>query len=81
MKETRLLHSENLRKLCIEKNWYTLGYTEQYSQLLTSVDEKENITTEDIVEIATDILDKSETDYPLSSICFEVARICHSFFE
>lgn len=44
-------------------------------------DDKENITTEDIVEIAQDIMEHSNTDQELTSICFDVARIANTFFE
>lgn len=81
MKETRKLYSVHLRNLCIEKNWYTKGTNEQYSNLLSFADDKENVTTLDIVRIAEDIKENSITDYPVSSICFEIAEICHSFFE
>ena len=43
--------------------------------------DKENITTDDIVEIALDIMEHSNTDQELTSICFDVARIAVTFFE
>ena len=42
---------------------------------------KENITTDDIVEIAQDITEHSDTDQEITSICFDIARIAITFFE
>lgn len=81
MKKTRKLYSEDLRQLCIKHKWYTKGTNAEYCSLLNSVDEIENVTTNEIINIAENILRYSITDYTLSSICFEIAGICHSFFE
>ena len=81
MKETRKLHGNDLRVLCIEKGWYTKGCNESYGKLLSFANSIVTVTTEDIVQIAQDILNNSETEYPLEAICFEVARICSSIFE
>ncbi len=81
-REVRRILSEDLRELCIRNNWYTRGDCKAYSHLLNELaHEKENITTDDIVEIAQDILEHSDTDQELTSICFDVARIAVSFFE
>lgn len=80
MKEVRKLYGDDLRRLCIKKGWYTLGYAEEYENLLNMA-VKDNITTDDIVAMATDIKNHSETDYEVKSICFEIARICYSNFE
>ena len=79
-KERRTLDMNDLRQLCIKNNWYTLGTNEQYSKLLdmTRVD---NVTSEMIAKMAYDIKFKSETEHNAESICFEIARICYSFFE
>lgn len=80
--EVRRIFADDLRNLCIRKNWYTRGDNRQYSHMLYEMasDEK-NITTDDIVDIATDIMEHSDTDQELTSICFEVARIAVTFFE
>lgn len=79
-KETRILYKDDLRNLCIKHNWYTCGTCKEYSVLLDKC-EKDNITTGDIVDMAEDILSHSCTDHPITSICFEIARICNSCFE
>jgi len=78
MKERRTLCREDLRQLCIQKNWYTRGTNSEYEKLLELADCE--ISTATIVFIAEDILKHSETEYPLECICFEIARICYSYF-
>jgi len=81
MKEIRKLAAMDLRVLCIEKNWYTKGNNEEYGYLLFTLTDKESITTEDIVTIAKDIKEHSETDYEITDMCFEIATICFTYFE
>lgn len=81
-REVRKIRVDDLRNLCIKNRWYTRGDNAAYNHLLNDLaGNKENITTEDIVEIAKDILEHSNTDQELTSICFDVARIAVSFFE
>lgn len=81
-REVRRIYSEELRALCIKNGWYTRGDCTAYSHLLNEMaNEKENITTDDIVEIAQDILEHSDTDQELTSICFDIAKIAVTFFE
>nr|DAH10462.1 MAG TPA: hypothetical protein [Caudoviricetes sp.] len=81
-KEIRQINADSLRRLCISKRWYTRGDNAAYNHLLYDLaDDKENITTEDIVEIAQDIMEHSNTNQELASICFDVARIATTFFE
>lgn len=81
-REVRKIHADSLRNLCIEKNWYTRGSNEAYSNLLCNMAaDKENITADDIIEIVQDIIEHSETDQEFTSVCFDVARIAVTFFE
>lgn len=85
-KEVRTVDMENLRSLCISNNWYTSGNNKQYSALLNMC-ETENLTTENIVEMAEDIYAHSQLDNDhsakehIENICFEIARISLTFFE
>jgi len=92
-KEVRQLGSSDLRALCIAENWYTGGTNEEYSNLMQMA-KKENITTDDIVEIATDIYEHSltamrklkreagyETGECLAHIMFLVNEKCRVYFE
>lgn len=80
-KEIRVLGAMSLRGLCIEKNWYTCGTCKEYDNLLSMAD-RENITTDDIVEIATDIMEHSKIhpDYTFTDIMFDVAERCATYF-
>ena len=83
-REVRRISAEDLQRLCIEKRWYTCGSGKEYMHLLCDLaDDKENITTDDIVEIAKDIMEHScMTDgEEITSVCFEVARVAVTFFE
>lgn len=80
--EERKLFSDDLRNLCIENRWYTRGNNADYMYLLNHVDSIENVTTDDIVEIATDIISHSDInldDERFEHICWEILEICHSF--
>lgn len=84
--ETRHLDSTKLRSLCIEHDWYTHGTNEEYGRLFDRLYDccgcPENLTTDKLVEIATDIYDHSEiTDYTIEAILFELARACYSYFD
>lgn len=91
-KEVRRLHSADLRALCIRENWYTGGTTAEYANLMSMTD-KDNITTDDIVEIATDIIEHSSTAVKKIRECagvtfseiythfmFLIAETCTTFF-
>lgn len=87
MTERRTLRGDDVRHLCIERNWYTRGYNDEYNRILKMAD-SENLTTDLITQIAQDIFDHSDKEYwkdhegdPVANICFDIARICYSFFE
>ena len=81
-REVRKIREDDLRNLCIAKRWYTRGDNAAYNHLLNDLSgDKENITTDDIVEIALDIMEHTNTEQELTSICFDVARIAVTFFE
>lgn len=81
-REVRKIREDDLINLCTAKRWYTRGDNAAYNHLLNDLaGDKENITTDDIVEIALDIMEHSNTDQELTSICFDIARIAVTFFE
>ena len=60
-KEIRRIRANDLRNLCVEEDWYTCGDNDEYGHLLLDLaGHKENITTDDIVEIASDIIEHSD---------------------
>ena len=90
--EIRTLDASDLRSLCIDENWYTGGTNEEYANLL-SMTEKIGITTEDIVEMAADIIEHSEDavkfyrecvglDLPgcYTHVMFLIAEKCNTYF-
>ena len=82
-REVRTISTEGLRSLCIENDWYTRGTAEEYENLLVNLgSSKENLTTEDIIAIAEDIMEHSVPDgRDVTGVAFEVARRMHTFFE
>lgn len=76
-KEIRRISAQALRELCIEEDWYTCGDNEDYGHLLLDLaGHKANITTDDIVEIATDIIEHSELDIDdFEEVAYKVANI------
>lgn len=84
IKEIRRIDATDLQNLCIKHNWYTAGNSKEYSNLLFNLAEsKENLTTNDIITIANDIIEHSSNmeNELLTSVCFEITRICYTFFE
>ena len=78
--ESRQLFPEDLRSLCIKKNWYTNGTNEEYGLLLYSLTVGD-MTTAKIGIIAEDIKKHSKTDEEITSIMFGIAKICKTFFD
>nr|DAY58864.1 MAG TPA: hypothetical protein [Caudoviricetes sp.] len=79
-KVVRRLTSDALRALCIERAWYTNGNNEEYSNMLAKT-KKEDITSDDIVEIATDII-KHSSNLSLEDfiyVCNEILKKSYSF--
>lgn len=91
-KEIRTLSSISLRELCIAEGWYTGGTNEEYENLLYMTN-KDTITTDDIVEMATDIIEHSQSaidDYMklagltlsgcYTHVMFLIAEKCVTYF-
>lgn len=80
IKEDRIITRKNLKQLCIDFDLYTLGTSEEYEEMLKSAVFEGHLTTEKIVEIAKNILEHSETDIKLGSLCAEINRAAYTFF-
>ena len=89
--EKRVMDSDDIRKLCIENEWYTCGSNEDYSDLLNFIDNLENVTTQNIFEVAINIYEHSDLDEwfdnnediidEIKHIMFLIERnCCHTFF-
>ena len=84
--ETRVLSTTKLRKLCIQHNWYTCGDNDEYAALFAKLHDEEgelvHISTDKLVEIATDIYEHSEIKhYSLEAVMGELASACLIFFD
>ena len=81
--EVRHMHLDSLRNLCIKENWCTSASSDQYKALL-DMTEIENITTDDIVEMAVLIMEYSGmsiTGGDFDNVCFNLFQICNTFIE
>jgi hypothetical protein len=64
--ETRTLLRNDIREICICRNWYMLGTNEEYENMMDLA--AGDITTETLARIAQDIKDHSETGYAVQQI-------------
>lgn len=80
MKEIVMMSTEDVRKKCIENNWYTRGDIESYDKLLTFISNIEYVTINTIKFVARDIKAHSNTDYSVESIMFIISNQCCSRF-
>lgn len=80
IKEDRIITRKNLKQLCVDFDLYTLGTSEEYEEMLKSAVFEGHLTTERIVERAKNILEHSETDIELGSLCAEINRAAYTFF-
>lgn len=71
----------NIRKMCIQNEFYTCGTNKQYEKLMDFVSSHEP-TMESIEWVAKDIIDHSsfEDDYPITAMMFHVVNDCVKFF-
>jgi hypothetical protein len=88
VKLKKRIFRDELRNLCINKDWYTCGTVEQYDRLFDKL--HDDMTEEEIVNVAIDIYDHSEVEktaeeYGCSyeevfdNIVYEVFEIVHTF--
>lgn len=81
-----------VRGLCIQQHWYTRGTTLEYERMLHSLlDEhhmsRDNVTDQDIIDLAQDIAEHSDLDDlepetdAVSCIAFKLARLVTTIFE
>ena len=81
-REVKKICADKIRGLCIAKNWYTNGTEEEYNELLQYGFSNMDITTDELVEMATLIKEYSDTDCEITSVMYELnAECCYSYFE
>lgn len=79
-KEIRKIDARAIRSLCVRNDWFTLGDNSDYETLLNYGFSDREITTDEIVEMAEIIKEYSDTDMEITSIMFELGRICTTVF-
>ena len=62
VKESRVLYSDSVRRLCIDNDWYTHGTSSDYKKLLDYVASKRTFTINDIKKVAINIYNHSDID-------------------
>lgn len=79
--ETRTITCEDLRALCIRRNWFTGADCEEYDEFLSKAASMENITTEDLADLAAVVEQYSDTDgMEREDIMWELNRACNVSF-
>lgn len=82
--EIRKIDAYKVRNLCIERNWFTCGTNEEYGDLLNYGFNEVLITSDELVEMATLILEHSEKEYLIdfefTDIMGALINCCYSYF-
>lgn len=79
--EKRTITRDRMRALCIEREWFTLSTNSEYTAFLDKAESIGNITTDDLVELATEVKEYSDTDMMIENIMWFIANSCFVFFE
>ena len=82
VKESRVLYSDSVRRLCIDNDWYTRGNNEDYKKLLDYVASKRTFTLNDIKKVAINIYNHSDIDTLANEYgCDNELYLNHIFYE
>ena len=68
MKLVRFLRFEDVRRVCIENDFYTNGTNEEYNDLKEYVDRTKDMTDDKLIRVARNIQNHSNTTYTLDTI-------------
>lgn len=85
--ETRHISYYDLRSACIRENWCNAATCEEYSALLQKADDMQNVTSDDLVELATAICELTsgvsiQDDEYFCNVMFILANdVCRSVFD
>lgn len=81
--KVEVLGMDNLKSLCIKRNWYTCGNNEEYDALLNMAEATP--TTEAIYNMAMDIIEHSNnlvlSDEDIAHVMTEIAGVCMVYYE
>ncbi|MBQ3256349.1 MAG: hypothetical protein IJN43_16095 [Ruminococcus sp.] len=79
-KEIRRVSMMALRSLCIKMNWFVKATNKEYAVFLNYAT-NETVTTDDLVEMATQVKEYSDTHFEIEDIMYLIAECCHTYFE
>lgn len=80
--EKRKTTMDNLIKLCITRKWFTMSTCKEYDAFLSKAVALDNITTDDLVELASDVYEYSDCgDMEIETIMWHIATACYLVFE
>lgn len=65
----KCLYSDSIRYLCIRKEWYTNGTSQEYYKLLDYIDNVKEFTENDFIKIAINIYNHSNIDKLANESC------------
>ena len=85
--ETRHIDIYKLRAACIKENWFNAGTNEEYAELFAAAEAMENVTSDELVELATLICEHTagvsitDDDYFCNVLYILAKDACISCFE
>ena len=85
--ETRKIDTGKLRAICIKKNWFDAGTNEEYAELFRIAREMKNVTSDDLVELATVICEHTDganiqdDEYFCNVLYILAQETCYSYFD
>lgn len=80
--EKRTTSIDDLRGLCISRNWFTRATCKEYDAFLTKAAVLDNITTDDLVELAEAVKEHSDCDdMEIETIMWYLPTACSTTFE
>lgn len=75
--EKQFLHCDNVRRVCIENNWYNKGTNDEYNNMFDMVRALKDlsiITADDLYPIAADICKHSDIEYDVTNVMYVLAK-------
>lgn len=85
--ETRRIDLGKLRATCIKENWFDAGTNEEYAGLFEMARYMDNVTTDNLVELATVICEHTsnvtilDDEYFCNMLYILAAETCYSCFD
>ena len=75
IKETRQWSMEDVRRECVENNWYTKGTNKDYEKMLEFVSTKEP-TNANMLKLAIDISEHSNFEESIEFVLYCISNHC-----